>query len=98
MHPRVESGIARIEHMIESMGGTLNATERRKVAMLIASSPDRYMHDGQVDVNLAHRHACSLPDHVWPKHSGTEYPQRGTGNSVRDDIVAAINRSRAARG
>jgi hypothetical protein len=94
MHLRVESEIARIERAIESMGGSLSAAERRKVAMLILSSPHIYRHDGIIDVNLAHAHARALSDHVWPKHPGVEFPTntRGTGATARESILVAVQR------
>ena len=95
IHPRVESEIARVERAIEAIDGSLSATERRKVAMLILSSPQVYRHDGFIDINLARAHARSIADHVWPKHPGVEYPTntRGTGASVRETLDAAVQKT-----
>jgi hypothetical protein len=91
---RRKEKIFQLERQIEVIDGSLSATERHKAAMLIASCPYRYMHDGQVDINLARAHARSLADHVWPKHPGVEYPTntRGTGASVRESLEATMQK------
>ena len=94
---RRKEKIFQLERQIEVIGGSLSATERHKAAMLIASCPYRYMHDGQVDINLAHADAGRIQN--WPRYLGgdednvTINPQRGTGATVRESLDATINRT-----